>query len=130
MACTEQFLAQGYPPDGEEPTFLDLGAAMENAPKPLIGSSLLAAEDLPQNLGNLGYPRGCVGGGCGGDERKSPVAVIESKLADAQPEGTPARNEGETPRASDEAIPAAPLTALPPGTQSETKEDPACGDKK
>ncbi|KAL0345712.1 UNVERIFIED_CONTAM: hypothetical protein Sradi_4402500 [Sesamum radiatum] len=30
MACNEQFFAQGYPPNGEEPTFLDLGAALEN----------------------------------------------------------------------------------------------------
>ncbi|KAL0405432.1 UNVERIFIED_CONTAM: hypothetical protein Slati_3857100 [Sesamum latifolium] len=37
-ACKEQFLAQGYPPEGEEPSFLDLGTTMENAPKPLIGS--------------------------------------------------------------------------------------------
>ncbi|KAL0444403.1 UNVERIFIED_CONTAM: hypothetical protein Slati_2163000 [Sesamum latifolium] len=49
MACKEQFLAQGYPPDGEEPTFLDLGAAMENAPNPFIGSSAPAEEDLPHN---------------------------------------------------------------------------------
>ncbi|KAL0378472.1 UNVERIFIED_CONTAM: hypothetical protein Sradi_3152700 [Sesamum radiatum] len=42
----------------------------------------------------------------------------------------PIPNEGEAPGASDEATPAAPLTALPPETQSETKEGPACGDKK
>ncbi|KAL0420796.1 UNVERIFIED_CONTAM: hypothetical protein Slati_3102500 [Sesamum latifolium] len=49
MACKEQFLAKGYPPDGEEPTFLDLGAAMENAPDPFIGSSAPVEEDLPHN---------------------------------------------------------------------------------
>ncbi|KAL0434706.1 UNVERIFIED_CONTAM: hypothetical protein Sradi_0178500 [Sesamum radiatum] len=60
----------------------------------------------------------------------TPGAEIESEAGDVQPEGAPAPNEGEVPRANDEAISAAPLTAIPPGTQSETKEDPACGDKK
>ncbi|KAL0448301.1 UNVERIFIED_CONTAM: hypothetical protein Slati_1386500 [Sesamum latifolium] len=58
-----------------------------------------------------------------------PVAAIESEVGDVQPEGTAAPNEGEAPRASDEAIPAAPLTALPPGTQSKTKEGPRVGMK-
>ncbi|KAL0405542.1 UNVERIFIED_CONTAM: hypothetical protein Slati_3868100 [Sesamum latifolium] len=114
---------------------------MENAPKPLIGSSIPAEEDLPQNSGNfscidtwgeftkdtledvLGEVVVEIKGG-------APVAAIESEVGDVQPEGVHAPNEGEAPRASDEAIPAAPLTALPPGTQSETKEDPVCGDKK
>ncbi|KAL0433403.1 UNVERIFIED_CONTAM: hypothetical protein Slati_2674600 [Sesamum latifolium] len=33
-ACKDQFMAHGYAPNGKEPSFLDLGGAMENAPNP------------------------------------------------------------------------------------------------
>ncbi|KAL0438794.1 UNVERIFIED_CONTAM: hypothetical protein Slati_2362400 [Sesamum latifolium] len=125
---------------------------MENAPEPLIGSSIPAEEDLPQNSGDLliSYftediysSRVDIWGNFTEDiledvlgevmveiKRGPPVAAIESEVGDVQPEGAPVPNEGESLRASDEAILAAPLTALPPRTQSETKEGPACGDKK
>ncbi|KAL0367818.1 UNVERIFIED_CONTAM: hypothetical protein Sradi_3671900 [Sesamum radiatum] len=38
-ACEDQFLTHGYPPNGEDPSFIDFGAAMENAPNPFARMS-------------------------------------------------------------------------------------------
>ncbi|KAL0286419.1 UNVERIFIED_CONTAM: hypothetical protein Sradi_7148400 [Sesamum radiatum] len=44
-ACKEQFMVNGYPSNGEEPSFLDLEAAMGNAPNFLL--QLLQAVIFP-----------------------------------------------------------------------------------
>ncbi|KAL0458535.1 UNVERIFIED_CONTAM: hypothetical protein Slati_0480700 [Sesamum latifolium] len=55
-ACKEQFMAQGYPPAGEETSFLDLGAAMENAPDPFVETLAPVSGDLPPRLDHLISP--------------------------------------------------------------------------
>ncbi|KAL0329136.1 UNVERIFIED_CONTAM: hypothetical protein Sradi_4900300 [Sesamum radiatum] len=52
-ACKGQFLAQGYPPTGEEPSFLDIGVAMVNAPNPFASPPTPMESSLPLESGNF-----------------------------------------------------------------------------
>ncbi|KAL0434287.1 UNVERIFIED_CONTAM: hypothetical protein Slati_2763000 [Sesamum latifolium] len=47
-ACKDQFLAQGYPPAGEELSFLNVKTAFLQAPNPFANPPTLVEEDPPQ----------------------------------------------------------------------------------
>ncbi|KAL0420613.1 UNVERIFIED_CONTAM: hypothetical protein Slati_3084200 [Sesamum latifolium] len=91
---------------------------MENAPEPLIGSSIPAEEDLPQNSGNLFVfcfiddtvtlvlilrvnlqrtLEDVLGEVVAEMKGGPPVAAIESEVGDAQPEGAPPQTRERPP---------------------------------
>ncbi|KAL0463288.1 UNVERIFIED_CONTAM: hypothetical protein Slati_0216400 [Sesamum latifolium] len=47
-ACKDQFMAQGYPPAGEEPSFLDVKTALLQAPNPFANPLTPVEEDPSQ----------------------------------------------------------------------------------
>ncbi|KAL0336584.1 UNVERIFIED_CONTAM: hypothetical protein Sradi_4870300 [Sesamum radiatum] len=52
-ACKKQFAAQGYAPAGEEPSFLDIGVAMVNAPNPFVNPTTPSSGNFISELGDF-----------------------------------------------------------------------------
>ncbi|KAL0431964.1 UNVERIFIED_CONTAM: RNA-directed DNA polymerase [Sesamum radiatum] len=129
--CKDQFLAQGYPPAGEELYFLDLQAAFLQAPNPFANPPTPMEEDPPQESEEdldslLGEVEAKV--------RGSPlVAAIESKVRgppvaeklEGQEEGAPPvaeKGPSEAPPKTSDVLKCIPL---PPPRSPQGKEDPA-----
>ncbi|KAL0343680.1 UNVERIFIED_CONTAM: hypothetical protein Sangu_1255400 [Sesamum angustifolium] len=84
-------MVNGYPPNGELPSVLDLGTAMKNAPKPFVS----AAETLDRVLGEVTT-----------DMKRGPpsAAVIDSITGDLPKEGVQEPKKGSAPSVIDEGL--------------------------
>ncbi|KAL2234205.1 UNVERIFIED_CONTAM: hypothetical protein Sindi_1152700, partial [Sesamum indicum] len=113
MACKEQFKAHGYPPSGEEPSFLAIATAMKNAPDPFLDVPAPEEDDLDNILEEAeAKVRG-----------PPPEAIIESTARDLLRVG--ARKEGDTPKDVDACL----SETFVDVTSKEKNEGPACGEK-
>ncbi|KAL0411185.1 UNVERIFIED_CONTAM: hypothetical protein Slati_3708200 [Sesamum latifolium] len=101
-ACKDQFMAQRYPPTGEEPSFLDVKTALLQVPNPFSNTPTPVEKDPPQECGSEGSP---------------PVAATDSVVGDILDEGGPeAKEEGVPPAPKGDSF------EVPPGTSSDIPE--------
>ncbi|KAL0309200.1 UNVERIFIED_CONTAM: hypothetical protein Sradi_5862300 [Sesamum radiatum] len=129
--------ANGYPPNGEEPSFLDLGAAMEHAPEPFTHSPI--GDDILPDSGNINV----VGVLCRGDSGQCPgevttdmkrgplpAATIDSIAGDLPEEGVKEPQEGGVPSAIVEGLLTVTVGIPSPSDKTEEKNGLAYGDDK
>ncbi|KAL0289421.1 UNVERIFIED_CONTAM: hypothetical protein Sangu_2615200 [Sesamum angustifolium] len=119
-------MVNGYPPNMEEPSFLDLGTAMENAPEPFAPTP--ASGDFPlDSEENLDW---VLGEDAIGMRSPPPATTIDSIVRDLLEEGVWEPKEGGAPSATDEGLLAVTVAIPPLGDKIEGKGGPACGDDK